>query len=46
MWRASDSRAVTVPIHFSKTMPKGTLAAIIKQAGLTIEEFNELRKGK
>jgi predicted RNA binding protein YcfA (HicA-like mRNA interferase family) len=28
----SDRRALTVPIHFSKTVPKGTLRAIIRQA--------------
>jgi predicted RNA binding protein YcfA (HicA-like mRNA interferase family) len=42
LYRASDRRALTVPIHFSKTVPKGTLHAIIKQAGLTIEEFLNL----
>jgi predicted RNA binding protein YcfA (HicA-like mRNA interferase family) len=39
MFRPSDSRALTVPIHSSKTLPKGTLRAIVEQAGLTIEEF-------
>jgi len=29
---------VTVPIH-SRDMPKGTLRRIIRQAGLTVEEF-------
>jgi predicted RNA binding protein YcfA (HicA-like mRNA interferase family) len=42
LYRASDRRALTIPIHFSKTVPKGTLHAIIKQAGLTIEEFLSL----
>jgi len=42
MFRLSDHRALTVPIHFSKTLPKGTLRAIIKQAGLTVEEFLNL----
>jgi predicted RNA binding protein YcfA (HicA-like mRNA interferase family) len=32
---------VTVPIH-SKDIPKGTLRRIIKQAGLTVEEFLQL----
>ena len=32
---------VTVPIH-SRDMPKGTLRRVIKQAGLTVEEFLEL----
>jgi predicted RNA binding protein YcfA (HicA-like mRNA interferase family) len=43
MYRAGDRRALTIPIHFAKTMPKGTLRAIIKQAGLTREEFLALR---
>ena len=42
LFRAVDRRALTVPIHFSKTLPKGTLHAIIKQAGLTAEEFLDL----
>ena len=32
---------VTVPIH-SRDMPKGTLRRILKQAGLTTEEFLRL----
>lgn len=43
MHRESDNRALTIPVHFSKTIPKGTLRAIIRQAGLTVEEFNSLR---
>ena len=42
MYRVSDHRTLTIPIHFSKTVPRGTLRAIIKQAGLTVEEFLEL----
>lgn len=33
-------RRVTVPDH--KEVAKGTLRAIIRQAGLTVEEFNDL----
>ena len=43
MFRSTDNRGLTVPIHFSKEIPKGTLRAIIKQAGLSIEEFKSLR---
>jgi predicted RNA binding protein YcfA (HicA-like mRNA interferase family) len=43
LYRATDRRALTVPIHFSKTVPKGTLRAIISQAGLTTEEFLSFR---
>lgn len=35
-------RNVTVPVHGSKTLKRATLAAIIKQAGLTVEEFNSV----
>ncbi len=36
---STDSeRRVTVPIH-SKDLPKGTLANILRQAGLTVDEF-------
>lgn len=42
VYRESDRRALTVPIHFSKTVAKGTLRAIIKQAGLTVEDFISL----
>jgi predicted RNA binding protein YcfA (HicA-like mRNA interferase family) len=33
-------RRLTVPDH--KELAKGTLRAIIRQAGLSVEEFNEL----
>ena len=32
-------RNVTVPVHRAKSLKRATLAAIIKQAGLTVEEF-------
>ncbi len=44
MYRAADHRALTVPVHFRKTISKGTLHAIIKQAGLTTEQFAQLMK--
>ena len=37
---AYPHRRLVVPDH--KEVAKGTLRAIIKQAGLTVEEFNEL----
>jgi predicted RNA binding protein YcfA (HicA-like mRNA interferase family) len=37
---AYPHRRLVIPDH--KEMAKGTLRAIIKQAGLTVEEFNEL----
>jgi predicted RNA binding protein YcfA (HicA-like mRNA interferase family) len=35
-------RRLTVPDH--KEIAKGTLRSIIRQVGLTVDEFNELRK--
>ena len=37
---ASPFRRITIPNH--KEISKGTLRAIIREAGLTIEEFSEL----
>jgi len=39
LYRKKDNKSLTVPVHFSKTIPKGTLRAIIREAGLTVEEF-------
>ena len=36
------SRAVTVPFHGSRSLKPGTLRNIIRQAGLTVEEFRKL----
>lgn len=36
------ARRVTVPYHGAKDLPKGTLRAIIRQAGFTVEEFLDL----
>ncbi len=33
------ARATTVPMHPGKTLKRGTLRNIIKQAGLTVDEF-------
>ena len=35
-------RRTTIPNHQGVDIPKGTLRAIIKEAGLTVEEFLEL----
>jgi len=43
IWYNPDSRRRTViPNHPSKDIPKGTLRAIIQQAGFTIDEFIRL----
>jgi predicted RNA binding protein YcfA (HicA-like mRNA interferase family) len=41
-YRHPDGRWTIVSIHPGKTIPKGTLRKIIRDAGLTIEEFIEL----
>jgi predicted RNA binding protein YcfA (HicA-like mRNA interferase family) len=41
-YRHSDGRWTIVSIHPGKTIPKGTLRKIIRDAGLTVEEFVEL----
>jgi predicted RNA binding protein YcfA (HicA-like mRNA interferase family) len=41
--QTDPSRKITVPVHRGD-IPKGTLHAIIRQAGLTIVEFAELLK--
>jgi predicted RNA binding protein YcfA (HicA-like mRNA interferase family) len=38
-YRHPDGRWTIVSIHPGKTIPKGTLRKIIRDAGLTIEEF-------
>ena len=37
------SRGVTVPVH-NKDLRKGTLRSIVKQSGLTVDEFIKLGK--
>ena len=39
-------RATTVPLHAGKDLPRGTVRAIIEQAGLTTEEFLSLLRKK
>jgi predicted RNA binding protein YcfA (HicA-like mRNA interferase family) len=42
LYRASDRRALTIPMHFAKDVPKGTLRTIIRDAGLSVKEFVNL----
>jgi predicted RNA binding protein YcfA (HicA-like mRNA interferase family) len=42
--RKPPYRRMTVPNH--KEIAKGTLRSVLRQAGLTLEEFNALRKPK
>ena len=41
LYKPGLQRPITVPMH-SRALPIGTQRAIIRQAGLTIEEFLEL----
>jgi len=40
--RDNPARAVTVPVHGSRDLKPGTLRAIVRQVGLSVEEFNDL----
>ena len=40
--RHPDGRWVTVPVHKGKDVAKGTLRKIIRDAGVTVEEFMNL----
>jgi predicted RNA binding protein YcfA (HicA-like mRNA interferase family) len=39
---ANPARTVSVPCHSGSDLKPGTLRAIIRQAGLTVEAFNDL----
>lgn len=40
--RASDGKRVTVPVHKGRTVPIGTLRAILRDADVSVDEFCEL----
>ena len=40
--RSSDNRRVTVPVHKGRTVPLGTLSAILRDADISIDEFRDL----
>ena len=42
VYRHPDGRWTTLSIHPGKTIPKGTLRKIIRDAGLTVAEFTRL----
>jgi len=41
MYKAELRRPISIPQHL-RDLPKGTVRAIIRQAGLTLEEFLQL----
>lgn len=43
LWRHIDSgRKVTIPRH-SKDMPEGTLRAVLREAGVDVDEFLQMK---
>ena len=44
MKRERDGKRVTVPVHGGQVIPVGTLRAILRDAGITPEEFAKLLK--
>lgn len=40
--RDTPSRATTVPLHKGRDLPRPMLSAILKQSGLTLEQFLDL----
>jgi predicted RNA binding protein YcfA (HicA-like mRNA interferase family) len=42
MRRSSDGKRVTVPIHPGRTVPVGTLRAILRDADIGVDEFRGL----
>ncbi|MDO8692334.1 MAG: type II toxin-antitoxin system HicA family toxin [Dehalococcoidia bacterium] len=43
VYRHEDGRWTTVPLHGSKDLGKGLLRKILKDAGLSVEDFEGLR---
>ena len=42
VYPGDPTRTVTVPVHAGRDLKPGTLRFIIRQTGLTVEEFTEL----
>ena len=42
--RASDKKRVNVPVHSGKAIKRRTLKSILDCAGLTVSEFEELKR--
>lgn len=43
LWKHPDGRATTIPIHPSTTITPPLYYAILKQLGITEEDFNQLK---
>lgn len=44
VFRHPDGRWTTVPIHKSKDVSKGVMHKILKDTGLSVKEFEKLKK--
>ncbi|MBN1452058.1 MAG: type II toxin-antitoxin system HicA family toxin [Anaerolineales bacterium] len=44
MWRGSDKRRVTIPIHPGREVPIGTLRSILRDADISADDFRALLK--
>ena len=42
MRRPSDGKRVTVPVHSGRTLPLGTLRAILRDADVDVDELRDL----
>ena len=42
--RKTDGKRVTVPVHKGRAVPPGTLRAILRDADVSVEEFQRLLK--
>ena len=42
LWNPETCRAVSVPVHGGRDLATGTLRGIIRDAGLTVDEFRRL----
>jgi predicted RNA binding protein YcfA (HicA-like mRNA interferase family) len=40
--READGRRATVPVHKGRIVPPGTLRAILRDAAISVEEFEKL----
>jgi len=44
MWRESDKRRVTIPVHPGREVPIGTLRSILRDANISVDNFRALLK--
>ena len=42
LWRESDKRRVTIPIHPGREVPIGTLRSILRDADISADDFRAL----